>query len=312
MSALTRLGIPLSTEKSISYAQQQTDSAFGFKWSKRDTYESEASQRNTRNWLMERYCSNNVDLLDQWLDGERKIILDAGCGAGNSGLLFFGKHLLRHDYLGVDISSSVEVARQRFEEANIPGDFFRGDISSLDIPDDSVDIIFSEGVLHHTDCTESTLSHLTSKLKPGGRFLFYVYKKKAVVREFTDDAIRASIEPLSDEEAWESLKSLTSLGITLGKANCYIDIEEPIPLLGIEPGRIDIQRFFYWNICKAFYNPELTFDEMHHINYDWYRPLNCHRHTPSEVQSWCYKLNLTIENMDIGDSGITVVATKSI
>jgi arsenite methyltransferase len=242
--------------------------------------------------------------------GGGKIILDAGCGAGVAGMLLFGELILEHDYLGVDISTAADVARTRFREHNIPGDFLRADISCLAVPDSSLDIIFSEGVLHHTDSTEHTLKHLARKLVTGGRFLFYVYRKKALVREFTDDAIREALQPMTDEQAWEALKPLTQLGITLGRLQLEINVESSIPFLGIEAGKLDLQRFFYWNICKAFYRPELSFDEMHHINFDWFRPLNCQRHSPEEIKQWCIEAGLEIEHMDLQEAGITVVAQK--
>lgn len=311
MSALKRLGISAQTpDREVSSNQQQTDEAFGFKWAKRDTYESDASKKNMKRWLYERYCASDSSRLKKWLEGDRKIVLDAGCGAGFSGLLFFDNALHSHDYLGVDISNAVEVARARFQELGIPGDFLRADISRLDIPDSSVDIIFSEGVLHHTDSTERSLKHLVTKLKPGGRFMFYVYRKKALVREYTDDAIREALKPLSDEQAWEAIKPLTQLGISLGKLDQDIEVETAIPFLGIDAGKLNLQRFFYWNICKAYYRPELTFDEMNHINFDWFRPLNCHRHTPEEIQQWCEEAGLRIEHLNIQEAGITVVAQR--
>jgi len=311
MSALQRLKIVVEKPDSVtSGSQRQTDEAFGFKWAKRDTYESDVSKANMRRWLLERYCAGDPSFLQMWLSGEGKIILDAGCGAGFSGLLFFGDMLRVHDYLGVDISSAVDVARNRFKEIDMPGDFVRADISTLEIPDASVDMIFSEGVLHHTDSTEKTLKHLARKLVCGGRFLFYVYRKKALIREFTDDAIREALKPLTDEEAWEVLKPLTKLGIALGELTLDIDVKDPIPFLDIDAGKLDVQRFFYWNICKAYYRPELSFEEMHHINFDWFRPLNCHRHTPEEIRTWCTEAGLAIEHIDVQEAGITVVSQR--
>lgn len=312
MSALKRLGVFVgATEHSTSANQHQTDEAFGFKWSKRDTYESAASKANMRRWLLERYCENEPQRLDQWLAGNRKIILDAGCGAGFSGLLFFGDLLRDHDYLGVDISTALDVASERFREHGIPGDFLRADVSSLEVSDSSIDIIFSEGVLHHTDSTELSLKHLATKLVLGGRFMFYVYRRKALIREFTDDAIREALRSMTDEQAWEALKPLTQLGISLGRLQNEIDVERAIPFLGIEAGKLDLQRFFYWNICKAYYRTELSFDEMHHINFDWFRPLNCQRHTPEEIRQWCEEADLEIEHIDVQEAGITVVARKA-
>jgi SAM-dependent methyltransferase len=263
-----------------------------------------------RQWLFERYCAGDPSRLDAWLEGSGKLIVDAGCGAGFSGLLFFGERLRRHAYLGVDISDAVTVAGQRFAEAGMPGDFLRSDLVSAPIPAGSVDLIFSEGVLHHTDSTERSFRHLATRLAPGGRFLCYVYAKKAVIREYTDDAIRESIRPLSDEAAWDALEPLTKLGKALGELGVTLDVPEDIPYLGISKGPIDLQRFFYWNICKMFYRSEYSLDEMNHINFDWFRPLNCHRHTPDELRAWCDAAGLEIEHLDVQEAGITVVARR--
>lgn len=313
MSALKRLGIDVNTlpkTSQISDEQLQTAECFGFKWGQRDSYDSEAMKGKSKKWLFDRYCAGNQQRLTDWLAGERKIILDAGCGSGYSGLIFFHDHLKAHDYLGVDISAAVEIARERFKECGCSGDFLRCDIMDLPLPNDSVDMIFSEGVLHHTDSVEKSIIYLSTKLKNKGRFLFYVYNKKAVVREFTDDYVREHIRGLSDADAWEALKPLTKLGRTLGRLNVEIDVPEDIPYLGIRSGKIDIQRFFYWNICKLFYDNKLNLSELNHINFDWFRPQNCHRHTPEEIEAFCRMSTLKIEHMDIQNSGITVVALK--
>ena len=294
-----------------SKAQQQTESAFAFKWARRDTYESDAMRNTSRDWLLERYCGGGPGVVTGWLAGGRKRILDAGCGAGFSAMLLFGDHLRDHDYIGVDISDAADVARERFREAGYPGTFMKRDLLDLPLETESLDVIFSEGVLHHTDSTEGAIKALAPKLREGGRFLFYVYAKKALVRELTDDAVREAIRPLSDEDAWKALEPLTKLGIALGELGVEITVPEDIPFLGIKAGTVDLQRFFYWNICKAYYRPEFTPDEMNHINFDWFRPLNCHRHTPEEVSQWCSEANLEIERMDVQDAGITVVARMS-
>jgi arsenite methyltransferase len=312
VSALKRLGIApadLNLESS-SEAQRQTEGAFSFKWGRRSTYESPAVQESTRRWLFERYCGGNELLLDRWLDGGRKVILDAGCGAGFSALLFFGQRLGSHDYLGIDISQAVEVARERFAEAGIPGEFLQVGLLDAPLRDATVDLIFSEGVLHHTDSTERALKHLARKLKPGGRFLFYVYAKKAVIREFTDDLIREHLRAMTDEQAWRALEPLTQLGIALGELQIEVNVPEPIPFLGIPAGRLDLQRLVYWYICKLYYRSDWSLEEMNHVNFDWFRPLNCHRQTPEEVRAWCEQAGLAIEHMDVQESGITVVARR--
>ncbi|MBV8715467.1 MAG: class I SAM-dependent methyltransferase [Chloroflexi bacterium] len=313
MSALQRLGIPnewTAPAAGSSGAQAQTRDAFAFKWSKQDTYDAAHVQEAMRNWLLERYCGGDPARVDAWLAGDKKLIIDVGCGAGLSAMLLFGNHLRDHDYLGIDISDAVHVARERFQQAGYRGDFLCSDLLEAPIRDESVDIIFSEGVLHHTDSTERALKHLARKLVRGGLFLFYVYARKARIREFTDDCIRESLRDMSDAEAWKALEPLTRLGVALGELNVEIEIPEAIPYLGIPSGKMDLQRFIYWNICKMYYRPGYSLDELNHINFDWFRPLNCHRQTPHEVRQWCHEASLGIEWMDIQEAGITVVAKR--
>ncbi|MBU6365032.1 MAG: methyltransferase domain-containing protein [Gemmatimonadetes bacterium] len=309
--ALARLGLESAdASAACSATQEQTREAFGFKWQQRDTYESPAVQAATRNWLVERYLAGDPARLDAWLAGGDRLIVDVGCGAGNSALALFRHHLPDNAYLGVDISSAVEVARERFAQADVPGDFLRASLFDAPIPEQSADLVISEGVLHHTDSTERAFRHIARWVRPGGRLAIYVYVRKAPVREFTDDLVREAIRPLDDAAAWEALKPLTKLGKVLGDLNVTVDVPEAIPFLGIPAGPIDLQRFFYWYVCKMYHRPEYTLDEMHHVNFDWFRPLNCHRHTPDEVLRWCAEAGLEQEHLDVQESGITLVARR--
>lgn len=315
MGALSRLGLDPGANAAphtdqASATQSQTGSAFGYQWGRRDTYDSPAMREMMRQWLVDRYCAGDPEALGRLLGDDGKIILDAGCGAGLSAGVLFGDLLKRHDYLGVDISDAMVVARQRFAEMGLPADFLKCDLMKLPLPTQSVDMIFSEGVLHHTDDTGAALAYLSGFLKPGGHFLFYVYAKKAVIREFTDDYVRQQLAGLTDEEAWEALKPLTKLGQKLGELGVELEVPEDIPFLGIQKGVYDLQRFVYWNIIKAFHRTDFSLDEMNHINFDWFRPLNCHRHTEAEVRHFCQAAGLEVLRLTVEEAGITVVAQK--
>jgi len=293
----------------LSAAQGQTEETFGFKWKKRDTFDSEVSLARMRSWLVERYG----DLASaNWLaeHGDYPLVIDAGCGAGMSALELFGSLVPRIRYLGVDVSTAVDVAAERFAERGLQAAFMQADISNLPLTPGSVDLIFSEGVLHHTNSTKLALLALARLLKKGGRLMFYVYRRKGPVREFTDDYVRNRLQDLTPQQAWEAVEPLTQLGISLGKLNAEIDIPNPIDLLGIPAGRINVQRLFYWHVAKIFYRTDLSFDEMNHINYDWYAPANAARQSPEEVREWCTEGGLKIEREVVEDAGITIIATK--
>jgi SAM-dependent methyltransferase len=150
----------------------------------------------------------------------------------------------------------VEVAAQRMRDAGVPeAAFMQADIGRLPLPSQSLDVVFSEGVLHHTDSTENALKSLAMLLRPGGRFLFYVYRRKGPIREFTDDHIRDRLRELPPEQAWKAMMPLTHLGKALGELDVNIEIPEAIPLLDIPAGKINLQRFFYGYVSKRSTGP---------------------------------------------------------
>jgi SAM-dependent methyltransferase len=294
----------------ISAKQSQTSDTFAFKWAQRDSFESEHMRGRMREWLIERY--GDVEAASWWDEyGEAPILLDAGCGAGFSGLELFGERLRHVHYIGMDVSAAVEVAAQRFTERGLQGAFLQADIAQPPFADESIDVIFSEGVLHHTDSTRGALQSLARLLRPGGRFLFYVYRRKGPIREFTDDYVRGLLQPLEPDEAWQRLIPLTKLGKALGDLHVEVEVPEDVEILGIPAGRIDIQRLFYWHVLKAFHHDEYDLDELNHINYDWYAPRNAHRQSPDEVRGWCAEMGLEVEREDIQEAGITMVARKA-
>jgi SAM-dependent methyltransferase len=303
-----RGGIPRG-QAATSGAQAQTKETFGFKWKKQDTFDSDASLARMRSWLVERYGA--IESAD-WLaeHGDNPVLIDAGCGAGMSALELFGPLVKRVRYLGIDISTAVEAAAKRFAARGMRAAFMQADIANLPLAPGSADLIFSEGVLHHTNSTRGALLALARLLRTGGRIMFYVYRKKGPVREFTDDYIRGQLQAMSPEKAWQAVESLTQLGVALGRLNAEIHIPQPIDLLGIPAGRINVQRLFYWHVAKTFFHPDLSFGEMNHINYDWYAPANAHRQSADEVRAWCAESGLSIEREVIEDAGLTIIARK--
>jgi SAM-dependent methyltransferase len=266
----------------------------------------------TREWELQRYFDGDPSQINEYFT-ENCVVLDAGCGAGLSAQVLFGERLDKINYLGVDISNAVDVAYKRLHK-HFPHArnmvFMQSDLTGLPFNGPVFDVIFSEGVLHHTDSVQGSIQNLSRFLKPNGYFMFYIYKKKPPVREYCDDFIRGCISGMSDREAWEAMKPLTLLGKALGELNAEIDIPADIPFLGIKKGKMDVQRFFYWHIMKAYYRPEYSPDEMNHVNFDWYRPVNCHRHTPEEAETFCKNSGLGILRLYVDEAGITVIACK--
>jgi arsenite methyltransferase len=290
-------------------AQAQTRDMFAFKWRRRDSYASPEMLAAQRRWLDERL--DGRDLLARLgpRAGARPLALDAGCGAGFSAKLLFENRFEAIRYVAVDISTAVDIAAEEIAAPGRECAFLQCDLMRLPFASGVFDIVVSEGVLHHTPSTRRALLEVARRVAPGGLLMAYVYARKAPIREFTDDHIRAAVADMTPQQAWTALEPLTRLGVALGELKTQIDVPD-VPLLGIKAGRYDIQRLFYWAICKAYYRPEFSFDEMNHINFDWFTPKYCHRQTPQEVVAWCGEAGLVIEHLRAEEAGITVVARR--
>jgi ubiquinone/menaquinone biosynthesis C-methylase UbiE/uncharacterized protein YbaR (Trm112 family) len=302
-------GIPRFVQTD-DHAQLQTSKAFAFKWKKRDTYDSPAVKANTTRWYIEKYGFPSLQAWAEYFDS-RQSVLDVGCGSGFSSSLWLDTPYWhgRAMWVGVDISDAIDVAYERL--GHLPNTHFvQADALHLPFSGSSFDTIFSEGVLHHTPSTRTALLSATHVLKDGGEFHFYVYRRKSPVREFTDDYIREHIAPLSDEEAWDAMRSLTRLAQALSELRTKVVVSEDIPLLGIKAGEHDVQRLIYWNFAKLYWNDAFSFEENVHVNFDWYRPRYAHRQTAREVRDWCAEAGLSIQWFHEQESGFTVRAVK--
>lgn len=102
-------------------------------------------------------------------------VLEIGCGLGTDGAQFAEAGA---DYTGVDLTeAAVELARQRFELFDLKGKFQTADAENLDFADESFDLVYSHGVLHHTPETEKAIREIHRVLRPGGRAVVMLYHR---------------------------------------------------------------------------------------------------------------------------------------
>jgi len=105
-------------------------------------------------------------------------VLDVGCGQGID-LIRFARGGAR--VTGIDLTPRhVELARQHLEALGLEGVVFEGDAERLPFPDDSFDIVSSNGVLHHTPDMEAALREIRRVLRPGGEARLIVYHRDSL------------------------------------------------------------------------------------------------------------------------------------
>jgi len=102
-------------------------------------------------------------------------VLEIGCGLGTDGAQFAQAGA---NYTGIDLTqAAVDLARRRFEISNLPGTFRVADAERLDFPNESFDLVYSHGVLHHTPDTRAAVREVHRVLRPGGRAVVMLYHR---------------------------------------------------------------------------------------------------------------------------------------
>lgn len=299
-----RSGIPSFVSEDVS--TDQTVKSFGEKWDKHRYYRKHTERFYTE-WYVNRYDLGDVAGLERMLSDKHRI-LDAGTGAGRDAANFAEHAPAEALVFGVDTAwHALENAAQQPDRPRV--ELVHADVNRLPFPDGYFDFINCDQVIHHTPDPPVTFQNLAKKLKVGGEVTTYVYAKKSVIREFTDDYVRDRIKDKSFEEALAVCEGITKLGKALADLNATVDVPEDIPVLGIKKGKLDVQRWVHWNVMKCFWNDEFDFFTNNVVNADWYHPIYCFRYTPEEFRGW-FADGWEVLAWDEQDAGISCRARK--
>jgi SAM-dependent methyltransferase/uncharacterized protein YbaR (Trm112 family) len=141
------------------FLQLKTAASFGFEW----THFSEMYpewENNFWDYMFPRTAES--------FRGKR--VLDAGCGIGRHAYYaaFYGAEVW-----AVDISDAVEVAAKNAGGTGVR--IIQADLNHLPFREESFDMVYSMGVLHHLPDPEGALRYLLRFVKPGGEFRMFLY-----------------------------------------------------------------------------------------------------------------------------------------
>jgi ubiquinone/menaquinone biosynthesis C-methylase UbiE len=110
----------------------------------------------------------------KWRDAR---VLEVGCGLGTDAVQFARAGAR---YTGIDLTPrSIELARQRFLQSNLRGEFQVSDAENLSFEDNQFDLVYSHGVLHHTPDTQRAINEVHRILKPGATAIVMLYHKRS-------------------------------------------------------------------------------------------------------------------------------------
>lgn len=114
-------------------------------------------------------------------------VLDAGCGGGQHAA-WVAQHA--REVVAVDRSTSSLVSERLAEFPHVR--VVAGDIAHVG-PEDlggTFDVVYSIGVIHHTDDPDATFSNLVRCVRPGGLLITWVYSREG------NEVARKLVEPL--------------------------------------------------------------------------------------------------------------------
>ena len=102
-----------------------------------------------------------------------EVVLNIGCGLGEAPMF---THLGALDYIGVDFSFTAAFhSLETIRRLGSRGFTVQANAELLPIASEAIDIVYSNGVLHHTPSTEKTLEEVLRVMKPGGRGIIGLY-----------------------------------------------------------------------------------------------------------------------------------------
>jgi ubiquinone/menaquinone biosynthesis C-methylase UbiE len=121
----------------------------------------------------------HVPIIAKFNSFRGKDVLEIGCGIGTDGIEFARNGA---NYVGVDLTpNSVELTRERFKVFGVPGRFEVANAEQgLPLADESIDHVYSFGVIHHSPAPEKIIREIYRVLRPGGTLTVMLYNRSSI------------------------------------------------------------------------------------------------------------------------------------
>ena len=148
---------------------QEVVNHFGNEWAKFNYLDGVASEALDKQFVA--YVSP-LDL--SLFSKESSIAADFGAGSGRWADRL--KPFFKHVYALEPSESAFEILEKKFKD-NAEFTLLNESVEDNSIPNESLDLAISLGVLHHIPDTKKAILDIYKKIKPGGTFLCYLYYK---------------------------------------------------------------------------------------------------------------------------------------
>lgn len=157
----------------------------------------EKAQEGTLEWYLEaeayRYGTYGpwMPSVMEFSKHRGKKVLEVGGGMGTDHAQF-----AKHGALTTDLDLSaghLEHAKRNFRLRGLTGEFVHGDGEKLPFEDNTFDVVYSNGVIHHTPDTIGVVRDMLRVLKPGGKAIIMVYAENSW-HYWREQVVRLGIE----------------------------------------------------------------------------------------------------------------------
>jgi len=232
--------------------------------------------------------------INAYLNSKNKI-LDAGCGVGWICRLFRAND--QQKWYNVDMSDAILVAHKNLRTH--PNNFTaRASIGSLPFKKQYFDLIFCNGVIHHTPNPKEMFTNLVSHLAPGGDICIAMIRRQAPMRDFADQHIRQFYDGLSFEETMQISKSFFEFSKELAQHDVTINVPAGLEkVLGVEAKSYKLKNLIHTYFVKCFYSPHFSDEENILQQMDWYQAKYAWPFTEEELIDWYKEAGL--ENIKV-------------
>jgi 2-polyprenyl-3-methyl-5-hydroxy-6-metoxy-1,4-benzoquinol methylase/uncharacterized protein YbaR (Trm112 family) len=225
-------------------------------------------------------------------------VLDAGCG---NGTLSAELALQGFDVVALDFSDgAVRGYEYQLFQSRITQDavarlsYIQGDLQLPPFPDEHFDLIYADGVLHHTPDTKRTFMAIVPKVKVGGRLFVWLYRSDT---SGTQSLKRAVVKAVRAATRWMSYRSRLSL--------CYVGAFGILSCLRV------------LRLCGYRGRPIIPIRQKAINLFDTITPTYNHEHTPAETRTWFSEAGftevkeVTINDHRLGRGGFAMIGTRT-
>jgi ubiquinone/menaquinone biosynthesis C-methylase UbiE/uncharacterized protein YbaR (Trm112 family) len=246
--------------------------SFGYQWNKWSQIQFDSKN------VGKPYENFSLDMLDRIAgtkdtDFDGKTIVDIGCGPGRFLETIRQKNGIA---IGVDLSDAVEAAGEIFkDDPNVL--VCQADVLNSPIKNNTIDGIFSIGVLHHTTNAETGFKEMVRVLKPNGWIAISVYSTGGYYDNFIVNIWRKIFKTL-----WPIFKQYPALIYTYSVVYLTTLIRK-IPVI-----RTLLNPFLYF--IPSIILKDLTWSILN--TFDSITPSNQYGFTMYQVFKWFKKANL--------------------